>query len=816
MLMLATTSGRSRFFGRLFSGTMVWSRIAGEAPTSAVGSKLCKVVVASQCVEQFPKGTPVRRPLAKPAGRQNSSFLNNKLQINLSSLSSHSNLTASAIGYSNGICPDNFFFNGIRHYAKGSTKGSHTPVVAAATSTVSPSSEEEARSTAAEKGPKGYGAAQIQVLEGLEPVRKRPGMYIGSTGARGLHHLVYEVLDNAVDEVQAGHATTIYVELHADGSVSVMDNGRGIPTDTHPTTGKSALETVLTVLHAGGKFGGDESGYKVSGGLHGVGVSVVNALSERLDVQVWRDGFVYDHAFKRGAPLAELKRSLWQPQPATKSADEALNSSHPAPSKAAYPTGTRVRFMPDKTIFTSGTTFDYHTIALRLRELAFLNKVVTIIFTDSRGASLKREVFHYAGGIAEYVQLVDDDKETLHAPIYFSEERSGLQVEVAMQWCQDAYSDTLLGFANSIRTTDGGTHMDGLRNAVTRVINAQARKSKLLKEGDASLSGDHVREGLTCIVSVKLPDPEFEGQTKTRLGNPEARRIVDSVVSDHLTEFLDLNPAIKDALLKKAISAFKAWEAAKKARELVRRKSVLKASSLPGKLADCSNSDPATSEIFIVEGDSAGGSAKQARSRQFQAILPLRGKIMNVERKDDAQIYKNTELQNIIMALGLGIKGEEFNMSTLRYHKIVILTDADVDGAHIRTLLLTFLYRYQRALFEQGFIYVGVPPLYKVEEGKQVHYCYDDAQLRARLDALAKKGVTAPIIQRFKGLGEMMPEQLWATTMDPAQRRLRRLTVEDAADANMMFSMLMGNKVGPRRELVEREGPRLKKDVLDI
>ncbi|MEL6763786.1 MAG: DNA topoisomerase (ATP-hydrolyzing) subunit B, partial [Cyanobacteria bacterium J06607_6] len=523
-----------------------------------------------------------------------------------------------------------------------------------------------------------YGAEQIQVLEGLEPVRKRPGMYIGSTGPRGLHHLVYEVVDNSVDEALAGYCKRIEVDLNADGSVTVCDDGRGIPTDIHPQTGKSALETVMTVLHAGGKFGG--GGYKVSGGLHGVGISVVNALSEWVEVTVWRDRKTHVQRFERGIPIGDL-------QIRDGSGDR---------------TGTAVSFMPDDTIFvTTGIEFDYTILAGRLRELAYLNAGVDITFTDHRLELLKADEpkisrYYYEGGIKEYVSYINNDKQALHDEIiYVHSDKDGVQVEVALQWCVDAYSDNLLGFANNIRTVDGGTHLEGLKTVLTRTMNNFARKRNKRKENESNLSGENIREGLTGVISVKVPEPEFEGQTKTKLGNTEVRGIVDTLVGETLTEYLDFNPSVADAVLEKAIQAFNAAEAARRARELVRRKSVLESSTLPGKLADCSSRDPGESEIFIVEGDSAGGSAKQGRDRRFQAILPLRGKILNIEKTDDARIYKNTEIQSLITALGLGIKGEEFDESQLRYHRICLMTDADVDGAHIRTLLLTFFYRYQ-------------------------------------------------------------------------------------------------------------------------
>ncbi|RCJ14976.1 DNA topoisomerase IV subunit B [Nostoc sp. ATCC 43529] len=641
-----------------------------------------------------------------------------------------------------------------------------------------------------------YSADQIQVLEGLEAVRKRPGMYIGTTGPRGLHHLVYEVVDNSIDEALAGYCTHIEVDINADGSVTVTDDGRGIPTDTHSRTGKSALETVMTVLHAGGKFGG--GGYKVSGGLHGVGISVVNALSEIVEVTVWRDKKVHIQRYERGVPVTDLQ---------VKSYKEAR-------------TGTSVTFKPDIQIFTTGIEFDYITLSGRLRELAYLNAGVKITFTDHRLELLKSdtpkvESYEYKGGIKEYIAYMNREKQPLHEEIiYVQGERNNVQVEVSLQWCTDAYTDNVLGFANNIRTVDGGTHLEGLKAVLTRTLNAIARKRNKIKENEANLSGEHVREGLTAVISVKVPDPEFEGQTKTKLGNTEVRGIVDSLVGEVLTEYLEFHPAIADSILDKAIQAFKAAEAARHARELVRRKSVLESSPLPGKLADCSSRDPGESEIFIVEGDSAGGSAKQGRDRRTQAILPLRGKILNIEKTDDAKIYKNNEVQALITALGLGVKGEEFDASQLRYHRIVIMTDADVDGAHIRTLLLTFFYRYQRSLIEQGFIYIACPPLFKVERGRNHEYCYSD---REKDQVIAKFPANANYtIQRFKGLGEMMPQQLWDTTMNPETRKLKQVEIEDAAEADRIFTILMGDRVAPRREFIETYGSKLNFTDLDI
>ncbi len=641
-----------------------------------------------------------------------------------------------------------------------------------------------------------YGADQIQVLEGLEPVRKRPGMYIGTTGPKGLHHLVYEVVDNSVDEALAGHCTQIDVALHADGSVSVEDNGRGIPTDKHTKTGKSALETVMTVLHAGGKFGG--GGYKVSGGLHGVGVSVVNALSEWVEVNVYRNKKVHNLRFERGQAVKELE-------------------VNPTKRKG---TGTFVQFKPDSQIFTETTKFEYKTLAGRLRELAYLNGGAKIVFTDHRLEEMgmdepRVETYCYEGGIREYVEYINTDKAPIHEEIiYVQGEKKGVHVEVALQWCIDAYSDNLMGFANNIRTIDGGTHLEGLKTVLTRTMNSLGRKRKKIKENSSNLSGENIREGLTAVISVKVPEPEFEGQTKTKLGNTEVRGIVDTLVGEVLLEYLDFRPNVADSILEKAIQSFNAAEAARRARELVRRKSVLESSTLPGKLADCSSRDPSDSEIFIVEGDSAGGSAKQGRNRRFQAILPLRGKILNIEKTDDAKIYKNNEIQALITALGLGIKGEEFNLENLRYHRVCLMTDADVDGAHIRTLLLTFFYRYQRDLIDQGYVYIACPPLYKLERGRNHTYCYNERELQDAIDALPSNAKYN--IQRFKGLGEMMPQQLWDTTMNPETRMMKRVEIEDAAEADRIFTVLMGDRVAPRREFIETYGPKLALAELDI
>ncbi len=642
-----------------------------------------------------------------------------------------------------------------------------------------------------------YGAEQIQVLEGLEPVRKRPGMYIGSTGPRGLHHLVYEVVDNSVDEALAGHCDHIEIVLRADGAALISDNGRGIPTDIHPRTGKSALETVLTVLHAGGKFG--SGGYKVSGGLHGVGISVVNALSEWVSVTVYRDGHEFNQRFEKGLSKGELQTK------------KQIGKS----SKK----GTTICFKPDKTIFSGGIEFEYALLSSRLRELAYLNGGVKIVFRDERNklsdGSFKEEIYLYQGGIKEYVEYMNAEKESIHPEIiYVDSQKENVYVEAALQWCSDVYSDNILGFANNIRTIDGGTHIEGLKTVLTRTFNNLAKKRGKRKDIEKNLAGENIREGLTVVLSVKVPDPEFEGQTKTKLGNTEVRGIVDSLIGDALTKYMEFNPGILDLILEKAIQSFNAAEAARRARELVRRKSVLESSTLPGKLADCSSRDPSESEIYIVEGDSAGGSAKQGRDRNFQAILPLRGKILNIEKTDDTKIYKNTEIQSLITALGLGIKGEEFNESSLRYHRVVIMTDADVDGAHIRTLLLTFFYRYQRELVEKGFIYIACPPLYKVERGKNHNYCYNENQLKDTIEGFGENANYN--IQRFKGLGEMMPKQLWDTTMNPQTRMMKRVEIEDALEADRIFNILMGDKVAPRREFIETHSSNLDMATLDI
>ncbi|MCB9470754.1 MAG: DNA topoisomerase (ATP-hydrolyzing) subunit B [Cyanobacteriota/Melainabacteria group bacterium] len=647
---------------------------------------------------------------------------------------------------------------------------------------------------------KGYDASAIDVLEGLEAVRKRPGMYIGSTGPRGLHHLVWEIVDNAVDEALAGHCDTIEVAVNEDGSVTVSDNGRGIPVDVVEKTGKSAVETVFTVLHAGGKFGG--GGYKVSGGLHGVGASVVNALSTKLEVEVSRNKKVYRQVYARGISEGTL---------------DVVGTSDAS--------GTKVTFWPDPDIFHDFNEegerikihFDWNTLIGRLREMAFLNKGLKMVVSDKRGSEAKNEEFHYEGGIASYVEYINDTRNSLHKPpIYFEQEKDDVVIECALQWT-DMFQESIYSYVNNINTHDGGTHLSGFRIALTRVLNLYAKKAGIVKESDSNFSGEDVREGLTAIISVKVTDPQFEGQTKERLGNREVQGIAQTVVSEALSDWLELNPKPAKDIVGKAQSAKASREAAQKARNQVRRQSQLESMSLPGKLADCSNRDPEKCEVYIVEGDSAGGSAKKGRNREFQAILPLRGKILNVERVQPSRIYDNAEVQAMIQALGLSVKEEEaedggktagllrpnaqnLDLSKLRYHRIVIMTDADVDGSHIRTLLLTFFFRYARPLVERGYVYIAQPPLYKVSKGKRSEYCYNDAKLEALLAEFGEKAT----VQRFKGLGEMMPEQLWNTTMNPDTRTLKRVTVEDASEADHIFDLLMGEAVGPRREFIEK------------
>ncbi len=622
-----------------------------------------------------------------------------------------------------------------------------------------------------------YGGDQIQILEGLEAVRKRPGMYIGSTSSRGLHHLVYEIVDNAVDEALAGYCTEIHVEINPDDTITVTDNGRGIPVDMNHKAGKPAVEVVFTVLHAGGKFGG--GGYKVSGGLHGVGASVVNALSNWLEVQVCRDGHIYQQRYERGNTMYELR----------------VVGDCPAEQ-----TGTKVTFSPDGSIFEE-TVYDYDVLRQRLREMAFLTRNLKIVLTDHRQEK-REDTFHYEGGIKEFVQYLNHSKEALYPEVIYCEgEKDGVMVEVAMQH-NDSYNESTFSFVNNITTPEGGTHMSGFRNALTKTFNSYARTKKLLKESEASLSGEDIREGLTAIISVKIEEPQFEGQTKQKLGNSEARGAVDSVVSEQLTYFLEQNPAIAKTICEKSLLAQRAREAARKAREMTRRKTALEGMSLPGKLADCSDKDPRNCEIFIVEGDSAGGSAKTARSRATQAILPLRGKILNVEKARLDRIYSNAEIKAMITAFGTGIQ-EDFDITKLRYHKIIIMTDADVDGAHISTLMLTFIYRFMPELIKQGYVYLAQPPLYKLEKNKKVWYAYSDEELDSILREVGRDSSNK--IQRYKGLGEMDAEQLWDTTMDPEKRVLRRVTMDDAqsAEIDLTFTTLMGDKVEPRREFIE-------------
>jgi DNA gyrase subunit B len=622
-----------------------------------------------------------------------------------------------------------------------------------------------------------YEASEIQVLEGLEAVRKRPGMYIGTTGPRGLHHLVYEIVDNSIDEALAGFCKNIEVVITKENAIRVSDDGRGIPVGMHPKLNKPAVEVVFTVLHAGGKFGG--GGYKVSGGLHGVGASVVNALSEWLEVQVRRDGKVYMQRYERGNPLDVLKEV--------------------GDSKS---TGTTVTFKPDDQIFEI-MEFEYDILAQRLRELAFLNKGLKIVIKDERDE--KVDVFHYEGGIKEFVKYLNRNKEALHEePVYVEGAKEETLVEIALQY-NDSYNEGIFSFANNIDTTEGGTHVVGFKTALTRVINDYARKYGFLKESDKNLAGEDTREGITAVVSVKVTDPQFEGQTKTKLGNTEVRGIVDTIVGDKVAAFLEENPHISKLVIEKCLVASRAREAARKARELTRRKNVLENTSLPGKLADCSERDPKQCEIYLVEGDSAGGSAKQGRNRRFQAILPLRGKIMNVEKQRLDKILAYQEIRAMITAFGAGID-EDFDVDKIRYDRIIIMTDADVDGAHIRTLLLTFFYRYMKTLIEQGHVYIAQPPLYKASKGKKEFYAYSDRELEKRLEEMGRDNVT---IQRYKGLGEMNPEQLWSTTMNPETRTLLQVSVEDAVEADEIFTVLMGDKVEPRREFIQQNAKKV-------
>ena len=634
-----------------------------------------------------------------------------------------------------------------------------------------------------------YGADQIQILEGLEAVRKRPGMYIGSTSSRGLHHLVYEIVDNSVDEALAGYCDHIQVFINPDNSITVIDNGRGIPVGINHKAGLPAVEVVFTVLHAGGKFGG--GGYKVSGGLHGVGASVVNALSDWLEVEICHEGKVYRQRYEKGHVVYKLKV-----------VDEC------DPEK----TGTKVTFLPDETIFED-TVFDYDTLKQRFREMAFLTKGLRISLTDLRDEEPKERVFHYEGGIKEFVQYLNRSKTPLYEQIIYCEgTKDNVEVEVAMQH-NDSYTDNTYGFVNNITTPEGGTHVVGFRNAITKTFNDYARKNKLLKDSEPNLSGEDIREGLTAIISVKIEDPQFEGQTKPMLGNSEARGAVDSIVSSQLQIFLEQNPAIGKSIVEKSVMAQRAREAARKARDLTRRKSALEGMSLPGKLADCSDKDPSKCEIYIVEGDSAGGSAKTARDRATQAILPLRGKILNVEKARLDKIYGNAEIKAMITAFGTGIH-DDFDISKLRYHKIIIMTDADVDGAHISTLLLTFLYRFMPELIKQGYVYLAQPPLYKLEKNKKVWYAYSDEELAKIISEVGRDQNNK--IQRYKGLGEMDAEQLWDTTMDPQHRILRRVTMDDetSSELDLTFTTLMGDKVEPRREFIEENAKFVKN--LDI
>lgn len=623
-----------------------------------------------------------------------------------------------------------------------------------------------------EKEIKRYGEQEIQVLEGLEPVRKRPGMYIGSTGPKGLHHLVYEVVDNSIDEALAGRCDKIVVTLHKDHVVSVVDNGQGIPVGIHPKLKIPTLEVVMTKLHAGAKFGGE--GYKVSGGLHGVGVSVVNALSEWLEAEIYRDGKVHHQRFERGKRVTQIKVL-----------------------KDTKKTGTKITFKPDGTVFET-TEFSYDTLNQRLRELAYLNKGLEIIFKDENTDVSNQ--YKFDGGINQYIQFLNKNKDVLHKkPIYFEKTKDDVVVEVAMQY-HTGYQENIYSFANNIHTHEGGSHEIGFKTCLTRIVNDVARKLNILKNGNANLSGEDIREGLTAIISVKLMEPQFEGQTKTKLGNPEIRGIVDSIVSEEVTFQLEQNPSLTRRILDKAITAARAREAARRARELTRRKNALEISALPGKLADCTVRDPAHAELFLVEGESAGGSAKQGRDRRYQAILPLRGKIINVEKARLDKILANEEIRTIITALGTGI-GDDFDLAKTRYHKIIIMTDADVDGSHIRTLLLTFFYRYMKPLVEAGYIYIAQPPLYLLKKGKQEFYLYSDAELNKKLAEIGRESI---VLQRYKGLGEMNATQLSDTTMDKESRTLIKVTIEDAIAADEIFSTLMGDKVEPRREFIEQ------------
>lgn len=621
-------------------------------------------------------------------------------------------------------------------------------------------------------GASSYDSSNIQILEGLEPVRKRPGMYIGSTDERGLHHLIWEIVDNSIDEAMAGYAKNITVTLHADNSCSVSDDGRGIPVDVHPKTGKSTLETVLTVLHAGGKFGGEESGYKVSGGLHGVGASVVNALSNKLDATVCKDGGKFFQSFARGVPEGQVEKT----------------------GKSSV-TGTTIRFWPDDSMFTA-TVFDYTTVLNRLRQQAYLTRGITLTLSDERNGERAR--FYFEGGIKSYVFHLNRRDEAIGDIFWVDKNLEGVQVEVAMQYKKDDYTEKVVSFVNNIHTPEGGTHMVGFRTALTRVVNKYAREQEILKEKDTNLGNEDMTEGITAVISVKVAEPQFEGQTKAKLGNSEVRGIVDRVVAEGLYDFLQENPRTARGLIEKCLLAFRARMAARSARDTIIRKGALEGMTLPGKLADCSSRDPRKSELYIVEGDSAGGSAKQGRDREFQAILPLRGKILNTEQARIDKIFANQEIKNLIIALGTSI-GDTFDVSKLRYHRLVIMTDADVDGAHIRTLLLTFLYRYMRPLIDAGHVFIALPPLYKLQKGKQVWYAFNDEE---KLRIIAEHAISSEGTQRYKGLGEMNPDQLKETTMDPAVRKMNRVTVVDAERANETFRVLMGEEVMPRKRFI--------------
>lgn len=641
-----------------------------------------------------------------------------------------------------------------------------------------------------------YTASSIQVLEGLEAVRKRPAMYIGDIGVRGLHHLIFEVVDNSIDEAMAGYCTEITVTLHADGYVTVRDNGRGIPVDTHPTEGRSALEVVMTVLHAGGKF--DKRTYKVSGGLHGVGVSCVNALSEHLEVRVYREGKIWYQSYRQGTPQVPVG---------------AIGSTRER--------GTEVHFKPDPTIFPD-TEFQFDIVVSRLRELAYLNKGVKITLKDERelddqGRPLTK-VFFSKGGLPEFVKLLNHGKATLHDPIYIegTDPEGIYQLEVALQY-NETFNETLYSYVNNIRTHEGGTHVVGFRKALTRVFKGYGEKEGFFSKLKFEVSGDDFKEGLTAIVSVKVPEPQFEGQTKTKLGNSEVAGIVESLVGKALAEYLEENPKAARAVLQKVVLAAEARYAARKAREMVQRKGAMGSGGLPGKLADCSNKDPEACEIFLVEGDSAGGSAKQGRDRRFQAILPLRGKILNVEKAHLTKVYENEEIKNIAIALGIGKFGpqgiHEADLENLRYHKVILMTDADVDGSHIRTLLLTLFYRYMRPLIEKGHLYIALPPLYLVKKGKEQRYCWNDSQLKAAIQELGGGDESKVTVQRYKGLGEMNPEQLWETTMNPETRTLQQVSIEDAAEADEIFSVLMSKEVAPRKRFIEQNARYARLDI---